>query len=792
MMKFTRQDINRHDNQESCWVAIHGAVYDVTDFLNSHPGGAAVILRCAGKDATEDFDSVHAVELLSETLPETALKGYIDPTELEKPENKPNTMDQKQSKPDHDGLPLLQSLINLHDFERVAGQRLRATTWAYYSSGADDEITKRNNALTYQKISLRPRILRKIPAVDTATAILGHSTTLPVYVCPVGLAKLAHPEGECALATAAGREGLVQVLANGSSMPIEQVMRSRTSPNQPIFQQLYVNKDIQKSAETVRRAERAGATSIWITVDSPMVGKREMDERLNLMVTATDSTAEGQGVAKIMASSISPFIDWEILTWLRQLTDLPVVIKGIQCVEDAVLAYEHGVQGIVLSNHGGRSQDTAQSPLLTLLEIRKFAPHLIESKMQIFIDGGIRRGTDVLKAIALGATAVGLGRPFLYSLSGYGEKGVRRMIEILRQEIEMNMVFLGVTSLEELRPEMVNTSRLEKHLDLILTKMSDIDVLVYGLGAIGSFYAFVLSRSDCVRLSVVARSNYDAVKANLGLKGIVIISENHGQQTVHPHRIVKSVAEISPVDYIVCAHKAIDQDEVVAQLQPAIDNRTTIVIIQNGVGNEEPFRKQFPNNPIITCVTWVGATQTSPGIVAHTKSEDMQIGVFPNPKVGNQIEQQRLGRFADLLRNGKTQFQVLEDMQIQRWEKVVWNVAWNSLTTLTMVDTQTWLKSSEDATPFTRQLMQEVIDIARACGVPLKDGLIDQLMDKINAMPGIGSSMQTDCKSGRPMEIDVILGFPVRKSRELGIRAPFLETLYVLLRAVDGRLRAAR
>jgi 2-dehydropantoate 2-reductase len=170
----------------------------------------------------------------------------------------------------------------------------------------------------------------------------------------------------------------------------------------------------------------------------------------------------------------------------------------------------------------------------------------------------------------------------------------------------------------------------------------------------------------------------------------------------------------------------------------------------------------------------------------------MQIGLFPNPKVENQVEQQRLETFADLLRNGKTRFQVLEDMQIQRWEKVVWNAAWNSLTTLTMVDTQTWLKSSEDATPFTRQLMQEVINIARACGVPLKDGLIDQLMDKINAMPGIGSSMQTDCKSGRPMEIDVILGFPVRKSRELGIRAPFLETLYVLLRAVDGRLRAAR
>lgn len=336
-----------------------------------------MILRCAGKDATEEFDSVHSLELLSEALPATALQGYIDPGELDKRKDKPNELNEEQSNADHDSLPPLQSLINLHDFERVA-QRLPATTWAYYSSGADDEISKRNNALAYQKISLRPRILRKIPAVNTTTAILGYSTTLPVYVSPVGLAKLAHPEGECALAAAAGREGLVQVLANGSSMPIEQVMKSRTSPNQPIFQQLYVNKDIQKSVETVRRAERAGASAIWITVDSPVVGKREMDERLNLRVTvcslparkrytfiifinvfqATDNTAEGQGVAKIMASSISPFIDWEILTWLHQLTDLPVVIKGIQCVEDAVLAYQHGVQGIVLSNHGGRSQDT--------------------------------------------------------------------------------------------------------------------------------------------------------------------------------------------------------------------------------------------------------------------------------------------------------------------------------------------------------------------------------------------------------------------------------------------------
>lgn len=171
----------------------------------------------------------------------------------------------------------------------------------------------------------------------------------------------------------------------------------------------------------------------------------------------------------------------------------------------------------------------------------------------------------------------------------------------------------------------------------------------------------------------------------------------------------------------------------------------------------------------------------------------MQIGLFPCQQVDRATEQQRLNTFANLLQHGQTRFQVLDDvnMQRQRWEKVVWNVAWNSLTTLTMVDTQTWLHSSSDAEPFTRQLMQEVISIARGCGVPLGYELVDQLMDKINAIPGIGSSMQTDYKNGRPMEIDVILGFPVRKSREMGISASYLETLYVLLRAIDGRLRAS-
>lgn len=258
-----------------------------SDFLDSHPGGANVILRCAGKDATDDFDSVHSPEVLTEALPKIALQGQISPDELNRPEQNNTDSSSDTTDSSSKGPPPLQALLNLHDFEQVAQQYLPPNAWAYYCSGADDEITKRNNGRAYQKITLRPRILRKVPDVATQASILGHSVSLPVYISPVGIAKLAHPEGECALAAAAGKEGLAQVLANGSSMPIEKVMQSRVSEDQPLFFQLYVNRDINKSADMVRRAEKAGARAIWITVDSPVVGKREMDERLNLSISVS-------------------------------------------------------------------------------------------------------------------------------------------------------------------------------------------------------------------------------------------------------------------------------------------------------------------------------------------------------------------------------------------------------------------------------------------------------------------------------------------------------------------------
>lgn len=191
-------------------------------------------------------------------------------------------------------------------------------------------------------------------------------------------------------------------------------------------------------------------------------------------------------------------------------------------------------------------------------------------------------------------------------------------------------------------------------------------------------------------------------------------------------------------------------------------------------------------------MTWVGAGQPSPGRIAHSQSEDTQIGLYPNPSLSTNVEQTRLDAFAALLRAGATPFTVEPNIQIARWEKVVWNCAWNSLTTLTGCDTQTWLSSTPEADAMTRQLMRDVIRVGRACGVPLDgEALVEKLFAKIRAMPGIYSSMYVDAQAGRGLEVDVILGFPMRKARELGLEeeVPVLRAVYAMVMAVDGRLR---
>lgn len=216
-------------------------------------------------------------------LPPTAFKGEVDASTLDQPKLKPPVTDVKAQGP-QDGPPPLSSMINSRDFEAVAEKHLPANAWAYYSSGADDEISKQEAELAYRKVSFRPRILRNVGSIDTHTNILGHDVSLPVYISAVGIAKFADSQGECTLAAAAGKEALAQLVATRSSMSIEAIMKARTSPNQPIFQQLYMHKDAKISEQTIRRAIKAGVHGIWLTVDSPVTGKRERDERLKAQV----------------------------------------------------------------------------------------------------------------------------------------------------------------------------------------------------------------------------------------------------------------------------------------------------------------------------------------------------------------------------------------------------------------------------------------------------------------------------------------------------------------------------
>ncbi|TDZ74904.1 Cytochrome b2 [Colletotrichum trifolii] len=440
-MVLSGTEVAKNNTKDSCWVVIHGQVWNVTDFLDEHPGGAKLIFNCAGCDATEAYDSIHNPDLIAETLSPDCCLGPIDaastvPRTAESPwSTSPAPANRKPA------FPRLGAVLNADDFEKVARAYLSETGWAYYSSGAEDELSLGDARRIFRKLALRPRVLRAVDSVSTSTSLLGLALL-------AAAARYAHPEAETVLARAAGREGILYCVPTRPSASLESIFASRaTTPGQPLCFQLYVDRDRQKAQRTIRRAEKLGAAAIFVTVDSPVIGKRERDERL----TVSDDDDEDEprlsepvGVVKSTASGLlNAGLTWADLAWIRATTALPLVVKGVQSVEDALLAYEHGARAVVLSNHGGRSMDTAQAPVLTLLEIRRYAPRLLSpetrSGFQVFVDGGIRRGTDVIKALALGAS--GRGR---------------------RQAVPTNMALAGAASVRDIVPEMVNSERAER------------------------------------------------------------------------------------------------------------------------------------------------------------------------------------------------------------------------------------------------------------------------------------------------------------------------------------------
>jgi 4-hydroxymandelate oxidase len=353
-------------------------------------------------------------------------------------------------------------LINLFDFEEAARDRLDPMAFDYYAAGAHDEITVCDNHAAYDRLRLRYRVLRGVGERDLSTTLLGGRLQMPVLAAPTAFQRMAHPDGELATARACGVAGTAMILSTLSTTRLEDVTAAATGP---VWFQLYVYRDRTATSDLVHRARDAGCQAIVLTVDAPLLGTRERDIRnrfhLPEGLALENLTAEGMrgvpvepggsGLAAYVASLLDPSLDWETVAWLRSLSDLPVLVKGIVHPDDARLAVEHGASGVVVSNHGGRQLDTASATIEALPDVAQ----VVDGRVPVLVDGGIRRGTDVVKALALGANAVAVGRPILWGLAAGGEAGAAKVLRILRDELDLALALCGCTTPDELSRDLV-------------------------------------------------------------------------------------------------------------------------------------------------------------------------------------------------------------------------------------------------------------------------------------------------------------------------------------------------
>jgi isopentenyl diphosphate isomerase/L-lactate dehydrogenase-like FMN-dependent dehydrogenase len=330
--------------------------------------------------------------------------------------------------------------INLLELEMKARESLPQMVYDYCASGANDEITLRENRLAYERITLLPRMLVDVSERHMGTTALGEPVSMPILIAPTAFQGLAHPEGEVATVKAAGAAKTLMTLSTGSTFSIEEVMAVATGP---VWFQLYLFKDRAISASLVKRAEVAGCKAIVFTVDVPLLGRRERDVRNQFKLP--------DGLAPYIASLLDPALTWKDIEWLTGITKLPVLIKGILRSDDALLAVNHGASGVIVSNHGARQLDTTPATISILPEI----VDAVGGKVEVYVDGGIRRGTDVLKAIACGARAVFIGRPVLWGLASGAEAGVRYVLEMLRQEFDLAMALSGCPTLSSITRDLI-------------------------------------------------------------------------------------------------------------------------------------------------------------------------------------------------------------------------------------------------------------------------------------------------------------------------------------------------
>ena len=328
----------------------------------------------------------------------------------------------------------------------------------------------RENHSAYHKIWFRPRVLVDVENVDLSTTMLGTKVDIPFYVTATALGKLGNPEGEVILTRGAKKHNVIQMIPTLASCSFDEIVDA-AEDGQVQWLQLYVNKDRKITQRIVEHAEKRGCKGLFITVDAPQLGRREKDMRSkfsdvgsNVQNTGGDNVDRSQGAARAISSFIDPSLSWKDIPWFLSITKMPVLLKGVQRVEDVIRAIEMGVHGVVLSNHGGRQLDFARSGIEILSEVMPVLRERgWEDRIEIYIDGGVRRATDVIKALCLGAKGVGIGRPFLFAMSAYGLPGVDRAMQLLKDEMEMNMRLIGCSSVDQLNPTLVDTRGLSLH-----------------------------------------------------------------------------------------------------------------------------------------------------------------------------------------------------------------------------------------------------------------------------------------------------------------------------------------
>ena len=325
--------------------------------------------------------------------------------------------------------------VNVWDYERLAEKNLDANAHAYFAGGAGDEVTLRDNLAAFERRKLRPRVLRDVRNISTATTVLRTEVALPILIAPLAMQRMAHPDGEVATARAAAAAGTIMCLSTATTTRPAEV--AAAAPGSRRWFQVYVFQDRSETEELIDEAVESDFSALVLTVDTPYLGRRERDIRIDFQIPE-HLTVAGDifGGGRFDAA-----LSWRDLEWLAGY-ELPLVVKGILTAEDARLACEHGASAVVVSNHGGRQLDGVPATLDALEEV----VDAVDDRAEVMLDGGVRRGTDVLKALGLGARAVMIGRAMAWGLAARGEEGVADVLRLLRDEVELGLALLGCAS----------------------------------------------------------------------------------------------------------------------------------------------------------------------------------------------------------------------------------------------------------------------------------------------------------------------------------------------------------